>query len=227
MVIASHCAPALVTRRNDRCIVFNIGEACASLFLYCTRRAKGNQKGASFIKCTLMIKLELEAKIPIRPHLLKFLLKVENMAPGEKLNLDSGGAIPFFVQFLLCNKCELMLKDRYQSKRKPDQIPADFSATVTVKVSTNFIPSGRIFISYDSVFQLDRYLHKMMHDFLNDRIQRGDQTEKQAIMEFMDEFNITEDDISFDAIKKATQRLRTRKKIDGKRKQKRQTASNP
>lgn len=173
------------------------------------------------------MKIEIEAKIPIRPHLLKFLLKVENMAPGDKLDLSSGGAIPFFVQLLLCHKGELMSKDRYQSKKKIDQVPKYFTDTLEVKVSANFIPSGRIFLGYDSVFQLDKYLHKLMHDFLIDRISRDNKTEKQVILEFMDEFGITEDIISFDALKKAAQRLRTRKKIDGKRKQKRLYASNP
>lgn len=162
-----------------------------------------------------MLHIHMEARIPMRPHLRKFLAKVERLSTNQALALTSGSAISYFMNFLFCNKSEIIeAEQRYHTKRTAEQLDKSFSDLLNVQISVNLQVHNRIFISADSIVCLDRFIDKMMKERLMDRVERrpADMTEKDCILAFMDEYGITEDDISFDALKKAVQRLREKDK---------------
>lgn len=162
-----------------------------------------------------MLQIYMEARIPVRPHLRKFLAKVERLPANASLALTSGSAISYFMNFLFCNKSEIIeAEQRYHTKRTAEQLDKSFSDTISVQISVNLQVHNRIFISSDSIVALDRFLDKMMKERLMDRVERRPEnmTEKDCILAFMDEYGMTEDDISFDALKKAVQRVREKDK---------------
>lgn len=162
-----------------------------------------------------MLQIYMEARIPVRPHLKKFLHKAERIKADAPLHLTSGSAIAYFMNLLFCNKSAIIeAEQRFHSKRSPEALDKTFSETVSVIISANLQLHNRIFISADSIVALDRFLDKMMKERLMDRVERrsASQTEKDCILAFMDEYGMTEDDISFDALKKAVQRTREKDK---------------
>lgn len=172
-----------------------------------------------------MAKFEMTARIPMRPYLLNYVVKVENLTDHKPLDLLRGGLIPYLLQLLVCTKGELLSRlGQYKAAATQSTIDKNFTGHLSVVISRRMEKHWKMYWTMEAIFQFDRMVHKHFHDTLGLRIQKGVEvglTEKEVILEFMIWCNITEDDISFDALKKAAHRWRNDKEIDDLNLQKR------
>lgn len=152
----------------------------------------------------------LPGAIPVRSYLKKYVLYTENLQPDEPLPLDRRGTIPRTLGALLQGKMNLdYTRDGYnpQTSQYPDLL-----AFTTDWWRSNQL---KIILTMEAVRFFDAFLYDDFHDFLLRRImysREGGGKEKEVIEQVMHELDIV-DDISFDALKKSSFRLRNIRNI--------------
>ena len=155
--------------------------------------------------------IEIDAAVPVKPHLLKFVLHKENLQAGQSLDLKPGTVITNELKSILTNK-----KNIDHEKEVAKGPFSEYTAILKFKVGYRMQAYSCFFLSREGISHFNNFLHNLFHEILLDRIRYGmksGKTEKEIIYDFMRELDI-EDDISFDAVKKASYRLRKSKKID-------------
>ena len=152
---------------------------------------------------------QIKASIPCIPYLLKFLRWKERLEPGEALDISyASGDLGYILGGMLTTKVRARKDDQ-------DDLPGKYSDELLIKINPRKFNKGEILISMDGVRYFNNYLHKNLHEILLDRILQGvARKEKEAdiIYAFIRELG-AEDDVSFDALKKSSYRLRKSKRI--------------
>ena len=147
--------------------------------------------------------MNIVGKLPIRPHLKKFVLWLENVQHGNPVAFTSDTAVGLMFQSLLCQKGQM---------RSDYAVPREYSDILEFETSRRNFAEGRMFMSNYSVVRFNKFLHHQMHLVLLSRILASvplGRHEVEVIYDFLRELDI-EDDIGFDAVEKASRRLRAR-----------------
>jgi len=159
--------------------------------------------------CTLM---NIPGSIPVRRYLKKYVMHRENLSDGELLDLKRRGAIPLFLGSLLQGKTN---KHYFE---EDGYLPDDtyFEDLLHFRIDLWRSRQAIVVITWDAVRMFDSFLYHDFHDYLLTRIliERADYNEKEKVVieQVMHELDIV-DDISFDALKKSSFRLRKLRKI--------------
>lgn len=156
--------------------------------------------------------MNIPGSIPVRRYLKKYVMHRENLKPGDILDLKRRGTIPLFLGSLLQGKTNLHYfeEDGY--------IPGDgyFEELLDFRIDLWRSRHAMVVITWDAVRMFDAFLYHDFHDYLLTRIliERAEHEEKERIVieKVMHELDII-DDISFDALKKSSFRLRKLRKI--------------
>jgi len=156
--------------------------------------------------------MNIPGSIPVRRYLKKYVMHRENLKEGEVLDLNRRGSIPLFLGCLLQGKTNLHYfeEDNY--------IPSEgyFDDLLNFKIDLWRSKHGKVVITWPSVRLFDSFLYQDFHDYLLTRIltARSDHKEKERIVieQVMYELDII-DDITFDALKKSSFRLRKLRRI--------------
>lgn len=153
----------------------------------------------------------------MRPYLLKYVRKIENLEEGEVLDLHRNGLIPYLLQWLVGTKADLLVAMRqYKDGNKQATIREHFTGQLQVLLTRRMDRHWKMYWTAEAVFMFDRLVHKHFHDTLGRMILEGIQqglNEKDVIEGFLFSCGITEDDIGFESVKKAATRWRNDKKI--------------
>jgi hypothetical protein len=147
--------------------------------------------------------MNIIGKLPIRPHLKKFVLWLENVPTGKPVALGANTSVGLMFQSLLCQKSQM---------RSDYSVPADYSDILEFETSRRNFAEGRMFMSNWSVVKFNQFLHHQMHLVLLERILTAvplGKHEVEVIYDFLRELDI-EEDIGFEAVEKASRRLRSR-----------------
>ena len=156
--------------------------------------------------------MNIPGSIPIRRYLKKYVQHRENLQEGEVLDLNRRGPIPLFLGLLLQGKTNLQYFER------DDYIPAEgyFEEVLHFRIDMWRSKQSIVVMTWDSIRVFDSFLYHDFHDYLLTRIltERIDYNEKEKVVieQVMHELDII-DDISFDALKKSSFRLRKLRKI--------------
>jgi hypothetical protein len=153
--------------------------------------------------------MSLTYKVPIRPHLKKFVLYKENLSLDEALVVDDKrGYIPFFINLILCNK-------KTYHKYSNTKLPANYSDRLLIEFPVSHQLRNHIFLTNVNIKKLNNFIHKCFHDSLNQHIEQNcfsGSNIKESIYEYMSLLEIY-DDISFETLKKGNYRFRKEKDL--------------
>ena len=169
--------------------------------------------------------INLVGTIPVKPYLLKFVRHYENIEGGEALDLQNNSVVSYTMSLFFTNKTNIDHEDQqsYLTLKKK------YSAKLTFKISSRMKNFGKYFISRKTIVVLNKWLERLFHETLLQRILQGaleGKDEKQVIYDFLKELAI-EEDVTFDQIKKANYRLRISKNYPDIHQQKRPGGQNP
>jgi len=154
--------------------------------------------------------MNIQGAIPVRTYLYKYVLFRENLEPDEPLDLCRRGTIPRVLSTLLEGKLN---NDDYRDNYTPqlDLYQSMLQFTFDAYRRERFT----VIITMKSIRLFDNFLYDDFHDYLLGRImyERSEGgKEKDVIEQVMHDLNIVED-ISYDALKKSSFRLRNLRKI--------------
>lgn len=147
----------------------------------------------------------LTGHLPMRPHLLTFIQKKENLRPGQGLLMPGDSVIGGMLDNLLVNKTALR-------DDKRDRLPVDFRASLPFVIQDSRVTWGDMFITNTRIIRFNSLVSSLMHEMLFAdvlRALRSGQQEKEAIYRFINDYEIYE--CNFDALKKASLRWRERR----------------
>jgi hypothetical protein len=149
--------------------------------------------------------MDVTVGIPVKGYLKKYILWKENYPADEIIELSGDGEIPIVLSGLLRGK--LTYYDQYREDEKLKEYDAELLARLTL----NHYNRQLLFYTRSGVRFFNKFIWRNFHETLLSWIMLYEPigvSEKDCILHFMDTLNITEDDISFDAIKKSSYRLR-------------------
>jgi len=152
-------------------------------------------------------KITASGAVPIKPHLLAFILKKENLKPGTPLLLPGDSVLSNHLFSLLCTKAALRDDRRHF-------IPIEYTDNLLFRLEDHAADRGKIFITPTRIQSFNQFVHRLMHEFLFAEILRGQEEgreEKECIYRFINYYGLF--DLNFDALKKASLRYRERKEF--------------
>lgn len=145
--------------------------------------------------------------IPVKGYLKKYLYWKENLPLGDKITLSANSKIGLILGGLLIEKVRAEMHPMNTSDYEKI-----YNDTFCFELDTDYFKSRRWCLTMESIKYFNKYLYKDFHESLLTNIilnYRNHQIrETDTIRCFLDTMNISEDDISFDAIKKASYRER-------------------
>lgn len=144
--------------------------------------------------------------MPIKPYLLKFVRYIENLPDGEPLDLSQRGVTAATLKRMLSWKNEATPGEMFKG---------GYDAVLPVIIPPRNWQRGNWYINARAIKDFNDALNHLFHEMLNFKIMAdvADGLEqKQSIEGFMLMLDIFED-IEYDTIKKANQRLRTDRNI--------------
>lgn len=154
--------------------------------------------------------MHIPGAIPVRTYLYKYVLFRENLQSNETLDLCRRGTIPRFLSVLIEGKLNT---DDYRNQHTPQT--DHFESLLNFRIDLWRSKRSKIIITIEGIRLFDNFLYDDFHDYLLSRIllarAEGDK-EKEVIEQVMHDLDIV-DDISFDALKKSSYRLRNLRKI--------------
>lgn len=154
--------------------------------------------------------INLKGTVPIKGYLLKYIDIKENLNGGA-LSLIDGGVISFMLKILLTGKTNI----RHEEPISTNTI-SKYDARLYFEVNARAEQFNQFFISRKNIVVFNSFVHQLFHEDLLLSIEKGEQEHKQikdVIFDFCDAHNIEIDvDISFQALKKASYRLKCAKK---------------
>jgi hypothetical protein len=166
--------------------------------------------------------ISFTASIPVRSHHLKFIEYVENLQPGEPLDLKSNSTISNWLRLLLTKKSKT---DVYM-KSSATKIGKDYNAELKFKIGVRTFDKLEFFYSVKTIHIFNQFIYNYLCDILLLEIRKGcirGIKEKEVIEQFMEDYGIDEM-VDRDTLKKATYRLRKDKKIPSIHRQTSKTA---
>lgn len=158
----------------------------------------------------------IHISIPARSYLKKFLHWSLNIPPDAHIDLAEHGHEPTVKVIAGTLSGKLEVEMFYSSK---DPLPQEgyYNDEIKLVINHRRFQYNRIHIDRDTSRYIDSYLHGIFHSHLLLLVRANTQhklmNELQCINSLCDLIGIGEDDISFDALKKATYRLRIAKNI--------------
>lgn len=151
----------------------------------------------------------LRGTLPMRPHLLSFLLVKENLLAGQPLPLPGGTVVGQYLDSLLMNKSAVE-DDRRQ------YIPDTYTEELGFEFSEGRGERPNIFLNSTRIIRFNEFVNSYMHETLFEAIlfnqRTGGMSEKQVIYKFIEHYRIYS--INFDSLKKASTRYRERKNFE-------------
>jgi hypothetical protein len=150
--------------------------------------------------------MDVTVGMPCKRYLKKYVLWKENYPENGVLDLSNGGEIPMVLSGLLTGKMTFYAQGEDSNKLK------DYDEELKIRVTLHHYDNQLLFYTKNGIRFFNKYLWRNFHETLLMRIlcymSPGEYLKKIAFYIFMDTLNITEDDISFDALKKSSYRLR-------------------
>lgn len=151
----------------------------------------------------------LRGSLPMRPHLLSFLVVKENLQAGQALLLPGGTVVGQYLDALLLNKGAVE-DDRRQ------YIPDTYTGELGFEFSEGRGDRPNIFLSSTRIIRFNEFTHNYMHETLFESVlfnqRNGGMSEKEVIYKFIEYYRIYT--INFDSLKKASYRYRLAKNLD-------------
>lgn len=149
--------------------------------------------------------MNISIKVPVKAYLKKYVLYVENVQ-SEPLVLKDAR----HVGFVLAN----IITGSFPHYPYENNFSPEYDDMIEVKLNLKHWYADRIHVPIEGIRFFNAFLHRSFHDWLQERIAFGRRlsiNETDVINEVMHELDIIED-ISFEALKKASYRLRKAKK---------------
>jgi len=152
--------------------------------------------------------MEKIIKVPIRPHLKKFVCYKENIELSAPLEISDKSYITYFINIILTTK------GRYNGHRKKAKIPDTYTESLLLRLQKFHYNQQVMFLTPSAIIRINGFLHRCFHDSLNQHIEGAyyerESSIKEAIYGWMSLLEIY-DDITFDALKKGNYRFRKAK----------------
>ena len=151
--------------------------------------------------------IAIEASIPIKSYLKKFVLWMESEDGAEVLDLSGENAIAYTLTMLLTGKSNLNLRTHPNLQKL-------YNDDIKIRIPKQYLDNGKIYFDFDNIVIFNRFLFRFFHDILLQRIMFNQQVNidiKSTIYQFVEELDIA-DDVTMDALIKASYRHRKRKK---------------
>jgi hypothetical protein len=149
--------------------------------------------------------MDVTVGMPCKRYLKKYVLWKENYPENGVLDLSNGGEIPMVLSGLLTGKMTFYAQGEDSNKLK------DYDEELKIRVTLHHYDNQLLFYTKNGIRFFNKYLWRNFHETLLMRILWNEPrgvSEKDTILTFMEVINVTEDDISFDALKKSSYRLR-------------------
>ena len=157
--------------------------------------------------------MKLHGTIPVKGYLHKYATRIENIGDNP-LDLTNCGVIGFQLKLLLENKTNVNHKDKVSNNTL-----TKYDSALKFKIHYRWSAYNNLFISRQSIVIFNSFLYYLFHEDLLKCILRGERDGipiKDSIFTFAEMYGIViDEDISFEAIKKASYRLRNVKNITG------------
>lgn len=156
--------------------------------------------------------INLVGTIPCKRHLKKYLYYIENVKDGGALNLKNNSSFSYFLSNLLEKKIDV-IDDEHHSFNTNSPT---YNAKIRFKITTKMKKLNCFFLARKSILMINRYLHRKFVDYLTLEVIKGarkQRSQREVIVEIMEEMDIVLD-IEYDALKKAVDRSRLRKKYE-------------
>lgn len=153
--------------------------------------------------------MHIPGAIPVRTYLYKYVLFRENLEDGEPLDLCRRGTIPRLLKVLIEGKLST------EDFRDQNDVKNYHKSLLHFKIDLWRSKRSKIIITIECIRLFDNFLYDNFHDYLLNRIMHERNyggKEKDVIEQVMHELNIV-NDISYDALKKSSYRLRKLRKI--------------
>lgn len=151
--------------------------------------------------------MNISIKVRVKSYLKKYVLYVEQTKEPVILK-DTR-----HVGFVLAN----LITGAFPHFPYADNLSPEYDDELEVRLNMRQWYANHIHVSVEGVRFFNSFLHRSFHDWLQERIRFGQTlgvTETDVINQVMHELDIVED-ISFEALKKASYRLRKAKKSSG------------
>lgn len=149
--------------------------------------------------------MDVTVGMPVKGYLKKYVLWKENYPEDGVLDLSNGGEIPMVLSGLLTGKMTFYAQREETNKLK------DYDEELKIRVTLHHYENQLLFYTKDGIRFFNKYVWRNFHETLLMRILWNEPrgvSEKDTILSFMEVIHITEEDISFDALKKSSYRLR-------------------
>lgn len=155
--------------------------------------------------------MSLKACVPVKGYLLKFVRYIENLEPGDPLDLSNGSVVSFVLKGFLTTKIKL----QFESEKKYTSMQKEYTEALYFEVNEEMKQFNAFYINKSSIVAFNAFLHRLFHEMLLMEVREKKADGIQArltIMEFMEKCGIDEE-IDVGSLKKANYRLRLGKKI--------------
>jgi len=153
--------------------------------------------------------MDITIGMPVKAYLKNYVYWKENLQPEQIIDLSGPGDITFVLAGLLTGKLKA------GPHGDPDDLPGIYDAELITRVTVTQYNRNLFFYSLDNIRYFNTYLYRNFHETLLHEIcanRRHGITEVDTIWQFIDRLK-AHDLISFDAIKKASYRLRKAKNL--------------
>jgi len=153
--------------------------------------------------------MNIKAAMPVKGYLKKYVLWKENIEEGDILEIgESQGEISWVLSGILTGKIKA-------TQNGPKNIPEVYDDEIIFKIPVLRFRANRLFFPIDGIRYFNTYLYRDFHETLLVHILANKEfgiTEVDTIYRWIDMLGII-DDISFDALKKASYRMRKSKDL--------------
>lgn len=154
-------------------------------------------------------KMTLNIGLPIKGYLKQYVLFKQNLLPEDvPVDLSGAGEIPLILRSLLVGK----LRGNPYRHEPSEEV---YDGMLWLQIPKWHITRSKIVITEEGVHLANEFLLCNFHEYLLTRVLEGKKnkrTEHDTIYDIINEMGIDEL-ISYDALKKASYRMRERKKI--------------
>lgn len=154
--------------------------------------------------------MKITVGMPVKPYLKKYIYWKENLPEDTVLELTYQSEIFMVLGALLSGKMTTQHRGSIS-----DAIPKEYSSEIICRITPERDARGLLFYTLDNIRFFNTYLYKTFHDDLLYMILLNKEfgiDETTTIYTFMESLGI-EDLITFDALKKASYRLRKERNL--------------
>jgi hypothetical protein len=155
--------------------------------------------------------MNIEGSLPTKKYLQLFALWIENSKKEQAIDLANQGFVPRIIKMFVLGKTSLK-QDSAAAKWKR----ACYDSTIRFRVNYRLLDRGTLFLDKPGIIAINKLLYDLFLEVLVQRMEfqkRIGIDYKKTIFDFCEEVGIEiEQHISYEALRKATFRLKTAKK---------------